>query len=162
MLNQSKKIYIVGIKGVAMSNLAIILKKMGKEVAGSDIEEEFITDELLKKNKIAWQVGFDPKNVPANTDLIVYSAAHRGDKNPQVKEAKKRGIKIISQAELLGRIIKEFKTAIAVCGCHGKTTTSSLLSYALIKLGAKPSYLIGSSDFNGYPGGDFTGKNYGN
>lgn len=160
MPDQAKNVFIVGIKGAAMANLAVILKKMGKNVSGSDIEEEFITDELLKKNKISWHIGFNPSNIPANTELIVYSAAHQGDKNPQVIEAKKRKIKILHQAELLGQLIKQFKTSIAVCGCHGKTTTASLLSYSLIKLGAKPSYMIGSSNFNEYPGGDFNGQNY--
>ena len=69
MLNQSKNIFIVGIKGVAMANLAVILKKMGKDVTGSDVPEEFITNELLKKNKIIWQVGFDPKN-PSKKEII--------------------------------------------------------------------------------------------
>ncbi|OGK10020.1 UDP-N-acetylmuramate--L-alanine ligase [Candidatus Roizmanbacteria bacterium RIFCSPHIGHO2_01_FULL_35_10] len=160
MLDQAKNVFAVGIKGAAMANLAIILQKMGKNVTGSDIEEEFITDVLLKKNKISWQIGFKPKKLPANIDLMVYSAAHQGDKNPQVIEAKKRNIKILHQAELLGQLIKQFKTSIAVCGCHGKTTSSSLLSYALIKLGAKPSYMIGSSNFNEYFGGDFNGTDY--
>jgi len=116
MLDQAKNVFAVGIKGAAMANLAIILQKMGKNVTGSDIEEEFITDVLLKKNKISWQIGFKPKKLPANIDLMVYSAAHQGDKNPQVIEAKKRNIKILHQAELLGQLIKQFKTSIAVCG----------------------------------------------
>ena len=160
MLNQAKTIFIVGIKGVAMSNLAVILKKMGKDVTGSDVSEEFITAGLLKINKISWQTGFNPKSLPKNTDLVIYSAAHQGINNPQIAEAKKKGMKIISQAELLGQLTKQFKTTIAVCGCHGKTTTSSLLSYALIKLGVRPSYMVGSSSFNQYLGGDFNAKDY--
>ena len=148
MLDQAKNVFIVGIKGAAMANLAVILKKMGKNITGSDVEEEFITDQLLKKNRITWQNGFEPKKIPENTDLVVYSAAHQGGKNPQIIATKEKGIKTLHQAELLGQLIKQFKTAIAVCGCHGKTTTSSLLSYCLIKLGVKPSYLVGSSNFN--------------
>ncbi|OGK17324.1 UDP-N-acetylmuramate--L-alanine ligase [Candidatus Roizmanbacteria bacterium RIFCSPHIGHO2_01_FULL_39_12c] len=160
LVEGSRNIFIVGIKGVAMANLAVILRKMGKTVAGSDVAEQFITDEILKKYKIAYQIGFDPKKIPTHTDLIVYSGANQGDQNPQVITAKKQGVSVISQAQLLGELSKLFKMNIAVCGCHGKTTTSSLLSYALIKLGAKPSYLVGSSDFNGLPGGDFNGSKY--
>src|SRR3989338_3091703 len=111
----SQSIFLVGIKGVAMTNLALILKKMGNEVTGSDLAEKFITDDLLKKNKITWRQGFDPKKLPLNTDLVIYSAAHLGDKNPQIVKAKKRGIKVISQAELLGQLSKQFKNTIAVC-----------------------------------------------
>ena len=143
-----------------MANLAVILKKLGKDVTGSDVSEEFITDELLKKNKIAWQSGFNPGSLPGNTDLVIYSAAHRGLLNPQIQQAKKRNIPVISQAEFQAKLLDRFKTKIAVCGCHGKTTTSSLLSYALIKLGVNPSYMIGSPSFDGYPGGDYNGSGY--
>ena len=155
MLNKAKNIFIVGIKGVAMANLALILKKMGKNVTGSDVSEEFITDELLRKNKIRYTIGFNPDDLPKNTDTIIYSAAHRGTDNPQTKEGQRRGIKIQSQPEVLGQLSKQFKTTIAVCGCHGKTTTTSLLAYSLIKLGVKPSYLVGSPSLDGYDGGNY-------
>lgn len=160
MLNQSKNIFFLGIKGVAMANLAVILKKMGKNVAGCDIEEEFITDKLLQDNKIGWTVGFEPRKLPKKTDLIVYSAAHGGTKNPLLIEANNRKINIISQAQLMGELMRQFKNKIAVCGCHGKTTTSSLLVYALDKLKQKPSYLVGVPFFSGYQGGDFQDKKY--
>ncbi len=160
MLNQAKNIFFLGIKGVAMANLAVVLKKMGKNVYGCDLEEEFITDKLLKDNKISWQIGFDPVKLPKQTDLIVYSAAHGGTNNPLIVEAKKKKIKIISQAKLLGELMDQFKNKIAICGCHGKTTTSSLLVYALNKLKEKPSYIVGAPFFTGYQGGDFQGKKY--
>src|SRR3989338_1660610 len=160
MIIQAKKIFFLGIKGVAMTNLAVIFKKLGKDVTGSDLSEEFITDSILRNFGITFQLDFDPKKLPNNIDLVVYSAAHQGDRNPQVIEAKKRGIKIRSQAEILGELIKKFNLKVAVCGSHGKTTTSSILSYALIKLGAKPSYLVGAPMFNSYPGGDFNSRDY--
>jgi len=160
MLKTAKNIFIIGIKGVAMANLAIIFKKMGKSVTGSDVSEEFITDELLKENNIKYTIGFSSHDLPKNTDLIIYSAAHGGTNNPQAVEAKKQGISVISQAQILSELIKQFQTTIAVCGCHGKTTTASLLAYSLIKLGVKPSYLVGSSKFNNYWGGDYQDKKY--
>ncbi|PJA55236.1 hypothetical protein CO165_04630, partial [Candidatus Roizmanbacteria bacterium CG_4_9_14_3_um_filter_33_18] len=160
MLNQSENIFFLGIKGVAMANLAVILKKMGKNVTGCDIEEEFITDKLLKDNKISWTVGFDFKKLLKKTDLIVYSAAHGGTNNPLVVQAIKNKVNIISQAQLLGELMDQFKTKIAVCGCHGKTTTSSLLVYALNKLKQRPSYLVGVPFFTGHQGGNFQEKKY--
>jgi UDP-N-acetylmuramate--L-alanine ligase/UDP-N-acetylenolpyruvoylglucosamine reductase len=150
----------LGIKGVAMANLAVILKKMGKDVYGCDIEEEFITDKLLSDNKISWKTGFKFDAVPKEVDLIVYSAAHGGTNNPLIVEAKKKGVEVISQAKLLGEIILQFERKIAVCGCHGKTTTASLLVYALNKLKQNPSYLVGVPFFTGYQGGDFKNKKY--
>lgn len=160
MLNQAKNIFFLGIKGVAMANLAVILMKMGKNVTGCDIGEEFITDKLLLDNKIDWTVGFNPEKLPKKMDLIVYSAAHGGTDNPLIIGAKKRKINLISQAQLMCELINLFETKIAVCGCHGKTTTSSLLVYTLNKLKQKPSYLVGVPFFNGYQGGDFQSKKY--
>jgi len=160
MLEQSKNIFFLGIKGVAMTNLAVILKKMGKNVTGCDFQEEFITDKLLQDNKIDWITGFDSEKLPKQTDLIVYSAAHGGTNNPLIIEAEKKNINIISQAQLLGELMDRFETKIAVCGCHGKTTTSSLLVYALNKLKQNPSYLVGVPFFTGHQGGNFQEKKY--
>ncbi len=161
MLENAKNIFFLGIKGVAMANLAVVLKKMGKNVSGCDLKEEFITDKLLKDNKISWQMGFDSAKFPNKTDLIVYSAAHSGTDNPLIIEAKKNSkAKIISQAKLLGELMSQFTEKIAVCGCHGKTTTSSLLVYALNKLKQKPSYLVGAPFFTDHQGGDYQGKKY--
>lgn len=158
MLDKIKWVFIIGIKGVGMANLALILKKMGKNVSGVDVEEEFITDKWLKRSNIPVTIGF--KEFPEETELVIYSAAHRGSQNPLVFEAQKRGIQTVHQAQFIGELMKQFKTTIAVAGSHGKTTTASLLAYALIKLGAKPTYLVGSSDFNGYPAGDFGSYDY--
>src|SRR3989344_5577459 len=160
MLEQSKNIFFLGIKGVAMANLAVILKKMDKDVTGCDIEEEFITDKLLRNNRIDWSIGFNFSNLPEKTDLIVYSAAHSGTNNPLIIKARKKNINIISQSQLLGELMNQFKTKIAVCGCHGKTTTSSLLVYALNRLKQRPSYLVGVPFFSEHQGGDFQGKKY--
>lgn len=157
---KEKNIFLIGIKGVAMANLARILKRMRKKVTGSDLKDEFITENLLKQEKINYQIGFDEKHLSKEIDLIVYSAAHGGLDNPQVKFGKENGIKVISQAELIGKILKDFKNTIGICGSHGKTTTSSLLTYSLIKLRQKPSYLVGCPFFDGYPGGDFQSTDY--
>ena len=155
-----KKVFILGIKGVGMAQIAIIMHKMGKTVVGVDVPENFITDEELKNYPITVVENFDLSSLPADTDLVIYSAAHGGTSNPLVIEAHKKNIQIMSQAEFLGSLIEKFKKSIAVCGSHGKTTTSSLLSYALTKLGVKPSYFTGSSGFNEYPAGDYNSESY--
>src|SRR3990167_7424062 len=140
-LAKTQDIFIVGIKGVAMANLAVIFKKMGKRVTGSDLAEEFITDALLKEHSIAVVTNFEQTSLPENTDLVIYSAAHGGTENPQVVKAQEKKMVCRSQAEVLGSLMMLFKTSVAVCGTHVKTTTSALLSYALLKLGANPSYI---------------------
>ena len=153
-------IFFVGIKGVAMANLAVFLKRMGKKVFGADTQAQFITDELLKNNKIKWIEDFDPKHLKKDVDLVVYSGVHGGTRNPIVVEAKKRKIKVICQAELQDELMKQFAVKIAVAGCHGKTTTSSLLVYALDRLKTRPSYLIGAPYFDGHEGANFQAKKY--
>ena len=142
-----------------MVNIAVILKKMGKQVSGCDIPEEFPTDIVLTQNAISFETPI-PEHLPENIDTVVYAAAHKGDQNSLVLEAKEKGIQVIHQAELLGELLGQFAMSIAVAGCHGKTTTSSLLAYALIQLGKAPSYLIGAPSFGQYPGGDYKENAY--
>src|SRR3989344_5992384 len=99
MLDNYKSIFFVGIKGVAMANLARMFKQMGKQVKGSDVEESFITDSELKAEKITIIHSFSADKLPKDIDLVVYSAAHGGTNNPQVMEALKRGITVKHQAE---------------------------------------------------------------
>lgn len=160
MLEKAKNMFFLGIKGVAMANLAVFFKKSGKNVTGVDSDEEFITDRILKDNDIDYLTGISNSKLPKNIDLFIYSAAHGGVSNHLAIEAKKRGITLMSQADLLGEMISSFENKIAVTGCHGKTTTSSLLAYSLNKLGAKPSYLVGVPFFTDYPGVDLQDKKY--
>ncbi len=143
-----QRYFILGIKGVAMTNLAILLKQSGDDVYGVDVADEFITDHLLKKYGIPFATSFKPETLQPNTDFFVYAAGHNGADNVLSAEAKKRNIPLVSQVELINSLMASYKTKIAVCGCHGKTTTSSLLSYALSRLGKKPGYLVGAPDFN--------------
>lgn len=143
--------YLLGIKGAAMSNIAALLKSLGKDVSGADVDEVFPTDTVLLQNSIKWD-SISSATLPQETEVVVYAAAHGGKNNPIVIEAQKRGLIVIHQAELLGQILKEFSSTLAVAGCHGKTTTSSLLAYALLKLGKDPSYMVGTPSFNEYQG----------
>lgn len=143
-----------------MANIALILKKMGKNVCGSDTAEEFITDKQLVENNIEVIHSFEPSALPIDIDLVIYSAAHGGIRNSQIVAAQHKNIPIIHQAEFLGKLLEKFEKSIAVCGTHGKTTTSAMLTYCLKKLRARPSYLVGTPSFNEFYGGDYDGELY--
>lgn len=160
MVLDKSSFFLLGIKGVAMTNIAIILQQMGKGVTGVDVEDEFITDETLKNNLIQYTTDFADFSKIINSDVFIYSGAHGGLHNPLAVEAKKLGKLVVSQAELVGEITRQFQTSIAVAGCHGKTTTSSLLTYALQNLKKNPSYLVGVPEYQGTGGGKYTKSSY--
>ena len=137
-----KKIYFIGIKGVAMSGLAVICKQKGLEVFGSDVAEKFITDKILTQANVTVFEEFNPENLDCQPDLVVIGTSW-GDDNIEVKEAKKRKIPSISDAEMRG-ILSAEKRTIAVTGVHGKTTTTAMLSYLFTQAGQSPSFLVGT------------------
>lgn len=147
--------FLLGIKGVAMTNIALILKKMGKEINGFDSEEQFITESVLKKNEIVLLTNIQKVFKSPLSDVYIYSAAHDGKDNPIIKNALLKGKIVLSQAEFIEKIRKLFPVSIAVSGCHGKTTTTSLLAYSLVKLKTNPSFIIGTPSFQGMDGGNY-------
>lgn len=119
-----KKIYFVGIGGISMSALAKLMKHKGKEVCGCDDNLSQITKNLENCDIIVKQKIF--KQGLKECDLVVYTnAINKGNENLIL--AKKLNKQIIERAEFLGEICKMFKTVIAVCGTHGKTTTTAML-----------------------------------
>ena len=171
-MSMYKKIYFVGIKGVGMTSLALIANEAGVAVRGSDIEQEFITDDVLKKNKISVFHGFEADDLisfigESQTEevLLITTSAHGGFDNPQVLEASKRAIKILTHGQAVGEFMKgnifgrDF-TGISIAGSHGKTTISGMLSTALSLLGEDPSYSVGTSELFplGNPGHFGSGK----
>ncbi len=160
MLNDIHHVFIVGIAGVAMANIARILTQMGKHVEGSDIEASFITDSVLSESNIKVIHSFEADKLPHDVDLVIYAASHGGKQNPQVVEAEQSDIPVIHQAEFLAMLLSHFTTSIGVAGCHGKTTTASLLAFALAKLSADVSYMVGVSEFNHQFGGEYGGNEY--
>ncbi|MCX7714783.1 MAG: UDP-N-acetylmuramate--L-alanine ligase [Clostridia bacterium] len=133
-------IHFIGIGGISMSGLAHILLKKGFNVSGSDRSKSHITDKLEKLGAKIY-IGHDEENIK-NADLAVYTAAVHDD-NAEIKAAKKQKIPLISRAECLGAIMKEYKHAIGISGTHGKTTTTSMLAHALIFAGKDPTVSVG-------------------
>ena len=147
-----------------MTPLAIIAKEAGFDVTGSDIEDEFITDEPLKKAVITPFVGFSESHVK-DFDLVITTGAHGGYDNVEVKEARARGIKVISKGEAVGvfmdgRIFDRKFLGISVAGSHGKTTATAMIATILKESNFDPSFLAGTGDIPslGSPGHFGKGK----
>ncbi len=142
-LSKIKKIYMIGIKGVGMTMLAQFLVSKGYEVSGSDVPEVFMTDQVLKKFGISVNQGFSADNVPSDVDLIIYSSAYTPSTNVEVSVAVNGKIKALTYAEVLGEIFNQMH-GIAVCGSHGKTTTTAWLGYVMMRADLEPNVLVGA------------------
>lgn len=142
-LDKIKNIYVIGIKGSGIIGVVEILHSMGANITGSDTSEKFFTDEILDRLGIEYFEKFDPKNITRDIDLVIYSTAYNEENNIEFKEAVRRNFPMISYPEVLAQIFND-KYGIAVCGTHGKTTTSSWLANTLKEAGADPTALVGS------------------
>lgn len=138
------KYYLIGIKGSGMSALALILNDLGYSVVGYDDEDGYqFTEDKLKERNIKIYTS-DNDEMDENT-VVVRSTAIKED-HPQIVKANKLNLKIYEYNEMLGKLSNMFES-ITVAGCHGKTTTTSLLAHVLKNI-CGCNYLIG--DGNGY------------
>lgn len=144
---KASSIYMVGIGGIGMSALAQLLVYEGKSVSGSD-REGSPTTELLAQKEIEIWIGHDQCNIPANTELLIYSDAVPSNNVERVR-AKQMSIPELSYFEALGEVSKGKRT-IAIAGTHGKTTTTGMLAKILQYCEKDPTAVIGSivRDFN--------------
>lgn len=139
-----KKAYFIGIKGAGMTAVAQILQSRNIEISGSDTSEVFYTDEILKRLSISFHEEFLMHHVPDDVDVVVYSTAYTPENNVEMAEAAKMGVVMLSYPEMLGKLFAE-KLGVAVCGTHGKTTTSAMLAQVFAKAGLDPSAIVGSN-----------------
>ena len=130
--------HFIGIKGAGMSALAVILKQLGYEVKGSDLDKHFFTEAGLIENNIPF-TAYDEKNIYEG--LTIIKGASITDDNVELKKAKNLNLDIITYEEMLGKLTEKFKT-ICIAGCHGKTTTTAMMSLVLGKIRGI-NYLIG-------------------
>lgn len=135
-----KKIHLIGIGGSGMCPLAEILHSKGYILTGSDNNE---SDPLkrIKALGIKVYMGHSAQNVK-DAELIVYSAAISQD-NPEIIEAKRLGIPLMERSHLLGALTRYYDNVIGVCGTHGKTTVSSMITHVLILNKQNPTAVIG-------------------
>ncbi len=134
-------VHFIGIGGISMSGLAEILHDRGFKVSGSDMKSSPLT-EHLESLGISVQVPQKRENIVPGIELCVYTAAISED-NPEFQEVKRQNIPMMTRAELLGRIMKNYKEAINVSGTHGKTTTTSMIGEILMEAQMDPTITVG-------------------
>ena len=140
-----EKIHIIGVCGTGMGGLAVLFKRNGFEITGSDsVFYPPMSEQLLRFN-IKYQ-GFSSENVRDSDIVIVGNAVSKN--NPEVQESLALNKKIMSLPEALNNFFIKDKRLIVVTGTHGKTTTSSMISWILSFAGKKPSFLVGGIPVN--------------
>ncbi|MCG8636102.1 MAG: UDP-N-acetylmuramate:L-alanyl-gamma-D-glutamyl-meso-diaminopimelate ligase [Desulfobacterales bacterium] len=149
MAENIKHIHLVAACGTGMGTLACILKEMGYEVTGSDLNVYPPMSDFLEENGIRLFSGFDPSNINPATDLVIIGNAVT-KKNPEAQAVMEQGIPYMSMPQAVNKFIAHDKKIILVTGTHGKTTTSSIMSHLLETAGLSPSFMVGGilKDFN--------------
>lgn len=132
--------HFIAIGGIGQSALANILLKEGKKVSGSDISKNKYTKKLENLGAVIHE-GHYANNIKGSPVVVVSSAIK--EDNPELIEAKRRGLKIIHRSDLLKIISDRYPLFLGFCGTHGKTTTSGMCAYLLSKSALKPAYAIG-------------------
>ena len=131
-------VYLVGAGGCGMSGLGHLLLDLGHGVAGSDLAANEEVRQLRSRGAHI-HVGHQGEQLRASRPVMVaYSSAIRAD-NPELAAARELKVPIVRRATLLAALLRR-QRGICVAGMHGKTTTSALLSFALERLGARPSH----------------------
>ena len=140
IIDNVKRIHMIGIGGSGMCPLAEILHSKGYELTGSDNNP---SDPLKRVQNLGIKVflGHNAENVKG-AELVVYSAAISKD-NPELLEAEKMGIPTMERSHLLGALTRKFENVIGVCGTHGKTSVTSMITQILILNKQDPTAVIG-------------------
>ena len=141
IIENYRNFHFIGAGGINMSGLAEILHKDGCVITGSDRNNSDLVVGLREKS-IDIKIGHDAQNVGENVQVVVYNAAVPQD-NPEILEAKARGLRLMDRAELLGRLMQNYDTAICVAGTHGKTTTTSMLAEIFMAADKDPTVMNG-------------------
>ena len=138
--NKPCRVHFIGIGGISMSGLAEILLEEGFSVSGSDMKDSDLCRHLREAGARV-TIGQAAENIE-DPDVVVFTAAIHPD-NPEFAAARDRGIPMLSRAELLGELMKNYGEAINVAGTHGKTTTTSMISEILLQAGKDPTITVG-------------------
>lgn len=140
MYHKTKHIHFVGIGGIGMSGIAELLANLGYRVSGSDLSRTKITDRLSDLGCTVFK-GHDSSWIEG-ADVLVASSAI-GEDNPEVKVAREQGIPVVMRAEMLAELMRLNKYGIAIAGSHGKTSTTSLVSWIMAEAGLDPTIVVG-------------------
>ena len=134
-------IHFIGIGGISMSGLAEILLEENFRISGSDAKSSPLTRTLEERGAVIYY-GQRASNIKDDVDVVVYTAAIHPD-NPEFACAKEKGLPMLTRAELLGQIMRNYDTPIAISGTHGKTTTTSMVSHILLEGDCDPTISVG-------------------
>lgn len=144
----SGSVHFVGIGGVGMSGLAHILLDLGETVSGSDSAVTPVTRRLRARGA-AVACGHAADNLPKTAEVVVHSSAVP-ETNPELQEARRRGLRTVRRGHFLAELAQRFPCVIAVAGSHGKTTTTAMLAHILRSCGKRPGFLVGG-EVDGWP-----------
>lgn len=139
--NKPVHVHFIGIGGISMSGLAEVLLEEHFSISGSDAKESELTKKLEQSGAVIYY-GQCADNIRPGTDLVVYTAAIHDD-NPEYQAAKAQQIPMLSRAELLGQIMRNYSQSAAIAGTHGKTTTTSMVTQILLAAQTDPTISIG-------------------
>lgn len=134
-------VHFIGIGGISMSGLAEVLLNEGFTISGSDAAKSKLTEKLEADGAVIY-IGQRAENIKDDIDCVVYTAAVHAD-NPEYAEVVCRGIPMLSRAELLGELMRNYEKSVAVAGTHGKTSTTSMLTEILLAADADPTISVG-------------------
>lgn len=137
---KGKRIHMIGVGGSSMSGLAEMLVDKGYQVSGSDRSDGYLMNDVRRAGVQVF-IGQKAENVHG-ADLVVYTAAIAPE-NPERMEADRLGIPSMERAYLLGQLMEGYPESVGICGAHGKTSTTSMLSQILMEGGLDPSIHIG-------------------
>ncbi|MBX7171735.1 MAG: UDP-N-acetylmuramate--L-alanine ligase [Pyrinomonadaceae bacterium] len=140
MFRHVKKVHFIGIGGIGMSGIAEVLCNLGFQVSGSDLKKSRNTDRLELFGAKIYE-GHRAENV-GDAQVVVYTSAAKED-NPEIIEAREKGIPIIPRAEMLAELMTLKPYAVAVAGTHGKTSTTSMVATILGHAGVDPTTVVG-------------------
>ena len=153
-----RRVHLIGVGGCGMRALAVVLLEQEAVVSGSDGIASSALERLSDQGATV-HVGQREQNIPAECEVVVYSAAIH-DQNPELVAARQRGLEVVRYSVMLGRLMSE-RVGIAVAGTHGKSTTTAMVAYALKLAGADPSYIVGAIvDQLGGPSGVGAGRHF--
>ncbi|MDR0311403.1 MAG: UDP-N-acetylmuramate:L-alanyl-gamma-D-glutamyl-meso-diaminopimelate ligase [Acidobacteriota bacterium] len=154
-----RRIHLIGICGTAMATLGAMLKDSGYAVTGSDEGMYPPMSDFLLQKRIDARKGYDAGNLRPAPDLVVVgNALSRG--NPEIEYMLDSRIPFMSLPETLKFFFLRRKTPVIVTGTHGKTTTSSMISWSLASAGLRPDFLIGGIAENFQSGYELNGGEY--
>jgi UDP-N-acetylmuramate--alanine ligase len=152
-----RRLHFIGIGGAGMSGLALVCRRLGAEVSGSDRVESSYTDRVRAAG-IEPQLGHDADHVPDGAEVVISTAIQ--EDNPELVRARERGLRVIHRGELLAELCAR-RRLLAIAGTHGKTTTAAMCIWALRATGADPAFFLGGELSGAGPGGAPTNAGWG-